>query len=140
MNVTVPAGVDDESKLRLSGQGDRGEGGGPPGDLILVFRVAKDSFFTREGLDLYCTVPINVAQATLGSRIRVRTVDGKHVVLRIPPGTQSGTKFRVKDQGVEKAGRRGDQYVVTKITVPEQLEEREAELMREFAEAAHMKY
>lgn len=140
MNVTVPAGVDDESKLRLSGQGERGEGGGPPGDLILVFRVAKDSFFTRDGLDLYCTVPINVAQATLGSRIRVRTVDGKHVVLRVPPGTQSGTKFRIKDQGVEKAGRRGDQYVVAKITVPEQLEEREAELMREFAEAAHMKY
>jgi molecular chaperone DnaJ len=140
MNVTVPAGVDDDSKLRLTGQGERGEGGGQPGDLILAFRVAKDSFFTREGLDLYCTVPINVAQATLGSRIRVRTVDGKHVVLRVPPGTQSGTKFRIKDQGVEKAGRRGDQYVVAKITVPEQLDEREAELMKEFAEAAHMKY
>jgi DnaJ-class molecular chaperone len=68
------------------------------------------------------------------------TVDGKHVVLRIPPGTQSGTKFRIREQGVEKAGRRGDQFVVTRVTVPEKLDERETELMREFATAAELKY
>ena len=140
IQVTVPAGVDNDSKLRLTGQGEPGAGGGGRGDLILTFRVQPHRFFSREGLDLYCTVPINVAQATLGSRVRVRTVDGKHVVLRIPAGTQSGTRFRIKGQGVEKAGSRGDQYVQVKITVPERLDDEEARLMREFAEAAEMKF
>jgi molecular chaperone DnaJ len=140
IQVTVPAGVDTGSKLRLTGQGEPGAGGGPRGDLILTFRVQPHRFFTREGLDLYCSVPINVAQATLGSRVRVRTVDGKHVVLRVPPGTQSGTRFRIKGQGVEKGGTRGDQYVQVKITVPERLNEEEERLMRQFAEAADMKY
>jgi DnaJ-class molecular chaperone len=85
-------------------------------------------------------VPINLAQATLGSRIRVRTVDGKKVVLRIPPGTQSGTRFRIKGQGVEKGGERGDQFVRVSVAVPEQLGEREQKLMEEFAEAAGLKY
>ncbi len=138
--LSVPAGVDNGSKLRLSGQGERGPGGGPPGDLIVSFRVRPDGFFRRDGLDLYCTVPINVAQATLGSRIRVRTVDGKKVALKIPPGTQSGTRFRIPGQGVEKAGRRGDQYVQAKITVPGELTDEEQTLMREFAKAANLKY
>ncbi len=138
--LTVPPGVDNGSKLRLSGQGERGPGGGPPGDLIVNFRVQPDSFFRRDGLDLYCTVPINVAQATLGSKIRVRTVDGKKITLKVPPGTQSGTRFRVPGQGVEKAGRRGDQYVQVKITVPGELTDEEQTLMREFAKAANLKY
>lgn len=140
IQVTVPAGVDSDSRLRLTGQGEPGAGGGGRGDLLLTFRVQPHRFFTREGLDLHCTVPINVAQATLGSRVRVRTVDGKHVVLRVPAGTQSGTRFRIKGQGVEKAGTRGDQYVQVKITVPEQLDEQEEQLMRQFAEAADLKF
>jgi molecular chaperone DnaJ len=140
IQVTVPAGVDTGSKLRLTGQGEPGASGGARGDLILTFRVQPHRFFTREGLDLYCSVPINVAQATLGSRVRVRTVDGRHVVLRVPAGTQSGTRFRIKGQGVEKAGTTGDQYVQVKITVPERLNEEEERLMRQFAEAADMKY
>lgn len=139
IQLTVPAGVETGSKLRLSGQGEPGDSGGPPGDLIITFRVQPDRFFTRDGLDLTCTVPINVAQATLGSRIRVRTVDGK-VELRIPPGTQSGTRFRIRNQGVEKAGRRGDQYVRVQVKVPDALDEREQELMHSFAEAAELKY
>jgi len=138
--LNVPAGVDTGSKLRLSGKGERGPGGGPPGDLIVTFRVAPDRFFRREGLDVVCTVPINVAQATLGSRIRVRTVDGKRVSLRVPPGTQSGTRFRIPGQGVEKGGRRGDQYVQVKIVVPERLTSEQERLMREFAQAAELKY
>ena len=138
--LSVPPGVDSGAKLRLSGQGERGPGGGPAGDLIVNFRVKPDSFFRRDGLDLYCTVPINVAQATLGSRIRVRTVDGKKVALKVPPGTQSGTRFRIPGQGVEKAGRRGDQYVQVKITVPGELTEQERTLMRDFARAANLKY
>ncbi len=140
IQITVPAGVDTGSKLRLSGQGEPGAGGGQRGDLILTFRVSPDHFFTREGLDLTCSVPVNIAQATLGSKIRVRTVDGKHVVLRIPPGTQSGTRFRIKGQGIEKSGRRGDQFVRVTVSVPEQLGGKEEELMREFAKASDMRY
>jgi molecular chaperone DnaJ len=140
IQITVPAGVDTGSKLRLSGQGEPGAGGGSRGDLILTFRVQPHRFFSREGLDVLCTVPINVAQATLGSRIRVRTVDGKQVVLRIPGGTQSGTRFRVKGQGIEKEGQRGDQLVKVNVSVPEKLDEQEESLMREFARAADLKY
>lgn len=140
LQINVPAGVDTGSKLRLSGQGEPGAGGGPRGDLVISFRVQPHRFFSREGLDIHCSVPINVAQATLGSKIRVRTVDGKHVVLKVPPGTQSGTRFRVKGQGIEKGGRRGDQYVQVKITVPEQLDEQEEQLMREFAKVADLKF
>lgn len=140
IQVTVPAGVDTGSKIRLPGQGEKGPGGGAAGDLLVTFRVQPDRFFSREGMDIACTVPINLAQATLGSRIRVRTVDDKRVVLRIPPGTQSGTRFRIKGQGVEKDGRRGDQYVRVQVTVPEELGDRERKLMEEFAEAAGLKY
>jgi molecular chaperone DnaJ len=140
IQVVIPAGVDNGSRIRIPGQGEKVAGGGAPGDLIISVRVHPDRFFTREGLDLHCTVPINVAQAALGSKLRVRTVDGKRVVLRIPVGTQSGTKFRIKGQGVEKSGRRGDQYVQVKVTVPEALDEREQTLMKEFAEAAGLRY
>lgn len=140
IQITVPAGVDTGSKLRLSGQGEPGAAGGARGDLILTFRVQSHRFFSREGLDVHCVVPINVAQATLGSRIRVRTVDGKQVVLRVPPGTQSGTRFRIKGQGVEKDGQRGDQFVRVNVTVPDKLSEEEESLMREFASAANLKF
>ena len=138
--LNVPSGVDTGSKLRLSGQGERGTAGAPAGDLIVTFRVQPDRFFRRDGLDVHCTVPINVAQATLGSRIRVRTVDGRKVALRIPAGTQSGTRFRIPQQGIEKGGRRGDQYVQVKIEVPDTLDEQQTELMREFARASNLRY
>jgi molecular chaperone DnaJ len=138
--LAVPAGVDTGSRLRLSGQGERGSRGGPPGDLLVVFRVEAHHFFRREGLDLHCTVPINLAQATLGSKIRVRTIDDKRVALRIPAGTQSGTRFRVPGLGIEKNGRRGDQFVQVRVVVPAEVDEEQARLMREFAEAAGLKY
>ncbi len=140
VNLRVPAGVESGSRVRMSGHGERGPGGGPPGDLIIKFDVKKDRFFRRRGLDIYCTVPINIAQATLGSKLRVRTVDGKRVVLRVPPGTSSGTKFRLAKMGVEKDGRIGDQYVEVKIIVPEKLDERGQELIKELAEAEGIKY
>jgi molecular chaperone DnaJ len=138
--LNVPAGVDTGSKLRLSGQGEKAAAGSPPGDLIVTFKMQPHHFFRREGLDVHCTVPINLAQATLGSRIRVRTVDDKKVALRIPPGTQSGTRFRVPGHGIEKAGRRGDQYVQVKVEVPERLTEEQERLMRAFAESAQLRY
>jgi len=139
VNVSVPAGVDNGSKIRISGQGEKGAGGGPAGDLVLSFRVAPDKFFTREGLDVTVSVPINLAQAVLGSKIKVRTVDG-NVVLRIPPGTQNGTKFRIKGQGIEKSGRRGDQYVKVEVGVPENLSDEERQQFEQFAEAAGLRH
>jgi len=140
IQITVPEGVDTGSKVRLSGQGERGSAGGPPGDLIITFRVQPHRFFRRDGLDIHVTVPINIAQATLGSKVRVRTVSGKKVVLRIPPGTQSGTRFRIRGHGVRKGERTGDQYVEVKVSVPDRLSDEERQAMEEFAEATGLKH
>jgi molecular chaperone DnaJ len=140
VQIGVPAGVDTGSKVRLSGQGERGRDGGKPGDLLITFRVQSHRFFRREGLDIHVTVPINIVQATLGSKIRVRNIHGKKVVLKIPPGTQSGTRFRIRGQGIEKPDRVGDQYVEVKVEVPEKLSEAELKAMEEFASATGMKH
>jgi molecular chaperone DnaJ len=138
--LSVPAGVDTGSKLRLSGQGEKGSAGAPPGDLIVTFKVQPHHFFRRDGLDIHCTVPINIAQAVLGSKIRVRTVDDRKVALRVPPGTQPGTRFRISGQGIEKSGRRGDQYVQVRVELPEQLTPEQEQHVKEFAEAAGLRY
>jgi molecular chaperone DnaJ len=140
VNLTVPPGTDTGERVRLRGLGEPGVQGGPPGDLLVRFHVLPDSFFRREGLDLSCTLPINVAQAALGSKVRVRTLDGRKILLTIPPGTQSGTRFRIPGAGISKGGRRGDLYVETRVTVPEKLDERGRELLRQFAEAQGLKY
>jgi molecular chaperone DnaJ len=131
----VPPGTDDGSKVRLKGQGQAGAGG-TAGDLVVNFVVQPDRFFRREGSDLLAEVPINVVQAMLGTSVRVRTVDGKKVLLRIPPGTQPGRKFRIKGQGVERNGTRGDQLVQIRVTVPEKLTPEQEALVRQFAEAS----
>lgn len=138
--INVPTATDTGSKVRLTSQGERGRQGGPPGDLIITFKVTPHRFFRRDGLDVHVTVPINIVQATLGSKIRVRTISGKKVVLRIPQGTQSGTKFRVRGQGLEKGGRQGDQYVEVKVEVPDELSEDEQKAMQEFASASGLKH
>ncbi|MCJ7627742.1 MAG: molecular chaperone DnaJ [Longimicrobiales bacterium] len=140
IQVTVPKGVEGGSKVRLTGQGERGSLGGTPGDLVITFKVKPHRFFRRDGLDLEVTVPINIAQASLGSKIRVRTMDGKKVVLSIPPATQPGTRFRVRGQGVEKGGRVGDLYVEVKLEVPEKLTPEGQRLMEALATDAELKY
>jgi len=124
----------------MRGQGGKGASGGQPGDLVITFEVLPDRFYKRDGLDLIATVPINIAQATLGSRVSVKTLDGKKVALRIPPGTSAGKRFRVAGQGIEKEGRKGDLLVEITITVPETLSEAQEKAMREFAEAGGMKF
>ena len=138
--VTVPPGADTGTKIRLKGQGTKGPNGGPPGDMLITFQVQPDRFFKREGLDIVATVPINVAQATLGSKINVKTLDGKKVALRVPAGTASGKRFRVRGQGIAKGEHRGDLIVEVQITAPEKLNEEQERLMREFAEAGGLKY
>jgi DnaJ-class molecular chaperone with C-terminal Zn finger domain len=138
--ITVPPATESGQRIRLRGQGERAPGGGPPGDIIIAFQVQPDRFFRRDGLDVVCEVPLNLAQATLGTRIRVRTLDGKKVMLRIPPGTQPGRRFRIKGQGLEKNGRRGDQLVGVQLTIPGELTPEQQELMKQFAESAGMSY
>lgn len=140
LQVAVPQGVETGSKVRIPGQGERGRGGGAAGDLILTFKVKPHRFFRREGLDVHVTVPINLVQATLGSKLRVRTVTGKRVVLTIPPGTQTGTRFRVRGQGIEKGGRVGDQYVEVKLEIPEKLSEEEQKALEDFAALSGLKH
>ena len=140
ISVKIPAGIEDGDRVRISGQGQRGPKGGPSGDLLIRVRVRDDPFFERQGLNLVCEVPINVAQALLGSRIRVRTVDGKRVVLRIPAGTESGTAFRIRGQGVQEGDRRGDQLVRVKIRVPDELSDEGREAAERLAEVEELKY
>jgi molecular chaperone DnaJ len=138
--VNVPPGVDTGSKIRLKGQGGKGTANGPPGDLVITFNVLPDKFYRRDGLDVIATVPLNIAQATLGTKISVRTLDGKKVAIKIPPGTPSGKRFRVRGQGIQKGEKKGDLIVEVSIQVPEKLSEEQERMMRQFAESGGMKY
>lgn len=138
--ISVPPGTDTGTRVRLKGQGGRGANGGPAGDLIVTFKVAPDRFFRRDGLDLIASVPLNIAQATLGSKISVRTLDDKKVALKIPAGTPSGKRFRIRGQGVKKGEQLGDLIVEVQINVPEQLTQEQEKMMRDFAEAGGLKY
>jgi molecular chaperone DnaJ len=138
--INIPAGVETGSKVRLSGQGGKGTSGARAGDLIITFNVLADKFYRRDGLDLIAPIPLNVAQATLGSRIQVRTLDGKKVAVKIPAGTPAGKRFRIRGQGIEKNGSRGDLLIETTITVPDHLSPDQERAMKEFADAGGMKY
>jgi molecular chaperone DnaJ len=138
--IAVPSGAETGTKVRLRGQGGRGANGGEAGDLVITFRVEPDRFYGREGLDLIATVPLNIAQATLGSKVSVRTIRGQKVAVRIPPGTPSGKRFRVPEQGIEKDGRTGDMLVEVTVSVPEHLTDEQAQAMRDFADASGLKY
>jgi molecular chaperone DnaJ len=140
VTITVPPATETGDRVLLRGQGQASGPGQQTGDLVITFQVQPDRFFRREGLDILADVPINLAQAALGTRLRVRTLDGKKVLLRIPPGTQPGRKFRIKGQGIEKNGRRGDQLVGVQVTVPDELTPEQQELMKRFADSAGLKY
>ncbi|HKW42338.1 MAG TPA: J domain-containing protein [Gemmatimonadales bacterium] len=135
LTITIPPGTEDDTRLRLKGQGAKGRG-----DVVVVIHVEPDRFFRREGLDVIGVVPVNLAQALLGSKIKVRTLDGKRVVLKVPPGTQHGQKFRIPGQGIERNGRRGDQYVEIHVQIPEKLSAEQEAALRQFAEKSGMKY
>jgi molecular chaperone DnaJ len=138
--VQVPQGIDSGAKIRLKGQGGRGASGGAPGDLVITFQVQPDRFYKREGLDLIAELPLNIAQATLGSKVRVSTLDEKKVTIRIPAGTSAGKRFRIRGQGLQRDERRGDMIVEVTITAPEKLTEEQEKLMKDFAAAADLKY
>jgi DnaJ-class molecular chaperone len=135
VKVKIPAGVDTGSKVRMAGKGYPGTNGAPAGDLYILTNVGSHPFFTRKGDNLYCTIPIGVAEAALGAKIEVPTVGGK-AQLRIPPGTQSGQKFRLREKGfpvLRSPGTRGDQFVEVRITLPKVISEETKDILREFA-------
>jgi molecular chaperone DnaJ len=135
ITVDIPAGVDDGSRLRLRGEGEAGENGGPAGDLFVVINIRSHELFERKGDDVLCEVPINFVQATLGDEIEVPTLDGK-VKFKIPEGTQPGTSFRLRNKGIPHLKRRGrgDQHIRVKVIIPESLDKEQKELLDKFAE------
>lgn len=134
IEVDVPAGIDEGQMIKLSGQGELGTRGGPRGDLYIEISVNAHQLFTREGYDVYLEMPITFAQATLGDDIQVPTLDGK-VEYQVPEGTQTGTVFRLKGKGIPKLRStvRGDQYVKVTVEIPKKLNDKQKELVRQFA-------
>jgi len=131
----IKAGTRDGQRIRLQGKGNAGLNGGPTGDLYLIVRTGTHPVFTRVGDDIQLTVPVTVPEASLGAKVDVPTIDGR-AQLKIPPGTQSGQKLRLRERGVENAqrpGQRGDQIVTIEVVVPHLQDERSREIMRELA-------
>ncbi len=139
ISVKIPAGLADGSKIRVAGQGQKGMQGGAPGDLIITVRVRQHPKFRREGSNIYSDFTINLAQAVLGTNVKVESLDGT-VNLRIPPGIQPGKKLRLKGRGVKKAhgNGRGDHIVTVNVKIPESLGESEKELFMRFAREAKL--
>jgi molecular chaperone DnaJ len=135
LEVRIKAGTRDGQRIRIAGKGNAGLHGGPPGDLYVIIRAGDHPVFRREGDDIYVTVPVTATEAALGSKVEVPTIDGR-AQLKIPPGTQSGQKLRLREKGVPSAtkdGVRGDEIVDVKITVPMPRDEKTKELLRELA-------
>ena len=134
IHIKIPAGIDDGQQLRVAGQGEPGINGGPPGDLYVLFYVKPHEFFERDGDDIYCEMPISFVQAALGDEIEVPTLYGK-VKVKIPPGTQTHTKFRLRGKGIKnvRGNGIGDQHVTVRIVTPTKLTEKQKQLLREFA-------
>jgi molecular chaperone DnaJ len=136
VDVGVPAGVEDGTRIRYQEQGDVGPNGGPPGDLYVVLEVKPHAFFEREGKDLHCSVPISFSQAAMGAEIVIPTLDGGEHKLKIQEGTQSGTTFRVRGKGVPvlQSSGKGDMYIKVRVETPRKLSKRQRELMAELGE------
>jgi len=135
LEIRIKAGTRDGQRIRIAGKGNAGLRGGGVGDLYVIIRIGEHPLFRREGDDIYITVPVTAVEAALGAKIEVPTIDGRSM-LKIPPGTQSGQKLRLREKGVPSAtkeGVRGDEIVEVKITVPMPRDEKTKELLRELA-------
>ncbi len=135
--VNIPAGIDTGQSIRMSGKGEPGAQGGPNGDLFITVTIRPHPFFSRQGYDVYCSVPISFAQAALGDELEIPTIDGK-AQYTIEEGTQTGTRFRLRGKGIpylRNSNQRGDQYVTVNVEVPKKLNDKQKELLRQFASA-----
>ncbi|OLP59043.1 molecular chaperone DnaJ [Xaviernesmea oryzae] len=136
LSVNIPAGIEDGTRIRLSGEGEAGMRGGPAGDLYIFLSVKPHEFFQRDGADLYCTVPISMTTAALGGTFDVQTLDGSKSRVSVPEGTQAGKQFRLKGKGmpVLRSSQVGDLYIQIQIETPQKLTKRQRELLKEFEE------
>jgi len=134
LSINVPPGVEDGTRIRLSGEGEAGAKGGPPGDLYIFISTRPHPFFRRDGADLSCRVPISMVRAALGAEVSVRTFDGSAAKVKIPAGTQSGKQFKQRSKGmpVLRSRERGDLYIEVTVETPQNLTKRQRELLDEF--------
>jgi len=136
LQVTIPAGVEDGTRIRLAGEGEAGARGAPPGDLYVHVAIRPHALFQRDGANIFCRVPLRMTQAALGAEVEVPVIDGSRAKLKIPPGTQSGDQFRLRSKGfsVLRSAARGDMYVQVAVETPQHLTRRQRELLEEFEE------
>ena len=136
IKINVPGGIDDQQIISLRGEGEPGIKGGPAGDLYIVVRVKSHPLFKRDGFNVICEMPITFAQAALGAEVEIPTLDGK-VAYTIPEGTQTGSVFRLKGKGIQnlRGHGRGDQYVKVNLEVPKSLNDKQKQLLKQFAES-----
>jgi molecular chaperone DnaJ len=138
LSVAIPAGVEDGVRIRLTGEGEAGAAGSPPGDLYVHVAIRPHEIFQRDGANIYCRVPLRMPQAALGGDIEVPVIDGTRAKVKITPGTQSGDQFRLRGKGfsVLRSAARGDMYVQVAVETPQHLTRRQRELLEEFEAAA----
>jgi molecular chaperone DnaJ len=134
LSVNIPPGVEDGTRIRLGGEGEAGVRGGPPGDLYIFLSIGAHEFFHRDGADLHCRVPISMVAAALGGEFEVPTIDNGRTRVKVPPGTQSGRRFRLSGKGmpVLRTKQTGDMYVQVVVETPQNLTKRQRELLNEF--------
>jgi len=137
LKVNIPPGVEDGTRIRLSGEGEAGTRGGAAGDLYVFLSVRRHQLFEREGADVHCRVPISMVQATLGGNIEVPTLDGKMARINIPAGAQSAHQFRLRGKGmpIVRSAQRGDMYIEINVETPTNLTARQKDLLKEFEKA-----
>ncbi|MDX2263972.1 MAG: molecular chaperone DnaJ [Hyphomicrobiales bacterium] len=138
LSVTIPAGVEDGTRIRLAGEGEAGMRGGPAGDLYIFLSIAPHDIFQRDGADLFCRVPITMITAALGGQIEAPTIDGGRTKLKIPEGTESGKQFRIRGKGMPVLRQKivGDLNIQVEVETPQNLSRKQKELLREFEKAS----
>jgi molecular chaperone DnaJ len=139
LSVTIPAGIEDGTRIRLAGEGEAGLRGGPAGDLYIFLSIKPHEFFQRDGADLFCRVPIAMTTAALGGQIEVPTIDGGKTGVKIPEGTEGGRQFRLKAKGmpVLRSKQQGDLYIQVEVETPKSLTRKQRELLKEFEKASN---
>lgn len=141
LNVSIPAGVEEGTRIRLAGEGEAGFRGGPAGDLYIFLSIKPHPIFRRDGANIYCSVPVKFSDATLGGHIEVPTIDGGRVKVTIPEGTQSGHQFRLKGKGMSvlRSSAHGDMYIEVQVETPVNLSKKQKDILREFDKDAGTK-
>lgn len=137
IKLTIPPGMEDGKRLHIPGQGDAGGNSGAAGDLFVVVHVKDHEYYERDGSDLYCAIPIDIAQASLGADIMVATLDDRQIKVKIPAGTQNGKILRVRGEGIPVMNRpdtRGDLYLKIQVEIPRKLSAKARELLKEYVE------